>query len=159
MYVKLPFPLLPYLGLNTNDCDEEDFFRTGDIGRFDEESYLAIEGRLKDFIRMRDVDNQLLEIHAATIEEVILKETDFATVCVVGVYDPGASFEVPAAAILKNPNSKMMEQDVVKIVAEKLTPKYIEGGVYFLDKIPTNTVGKVRKLDVIKIINKLRNGG
>jgi acyl-CoA synthetase (AMP-forming)/AMP-acid ligase II len=64
-------------------ADEDGWYHTGDLGRFDEDGHLWITGRRIDRIVTGGVT-----IDAVEVEEAIRAHPGVADVCVVGVPDP-----------------------------------------------------------------------
>lgn len=115
---KIKYPFLEYFGdkENTeNACDQDGWFKTGDIGHFDEDGYLYIVDRKKDILKYRN--NQ---ISPSEIENVLLKVADIKQACVIGIPDD-VSTELPAAIIVRQPNSHITESDIDQIVVGTLT--------------------------------------
>jgi len=112
---------------------------TGDLGRFDEEGYLYIVGRLKDMI-IRGGQN----IYPAQVENVLLKLAGVEEVCVVGVEEPRWGQEVLAIVKLAEGQS-LTERDVVDFCRDNLAnykcPRYVR----FVNELPKTATGKVRK--------------
>lgn len=53
------------------------------------------------------------------------------------------------AFVVKRPNSTLTENDIENYVRERVVDeKKIRGGVYFVDCLPINTSGKVRRGEV-----------
>jgi acyl-CoA synthetase (AMP-forming)/AMP-acid ligase II len=63
--------------------DEEDFYRTGDLGRWTDGDYLVITGRLKDII-IRNGEN----IAPKEVEDLLGGHPDIAEIAIVGLPDP-----------------------------------------------------------------------
>ena len=82
-------------------------------------------------------------MYPVEIEEVIRTHPDVAEAGVFGVPDDVVQ-ELVTAAVVKKPGSDLTEQEVEKLVADKLEDfKRLRGGVFFVDKIPTNQQGKI----------------
>lgn len=152
--VQHTIPVYGYLLEEANDeaFDAEGFLRTGDLGYFDSEYFLFVEGRHKDLIKHKGV-----HLNANTIEEFILSETGLSQCCVVGLNNPVRGDELPAAAIVPPTNCKYMPEDIVKLVAAKLPEhKHLDGGVFFVDELPLTSSGKVIRHEVKKLLTKLK---
>ena len=72
------------------------WFRTGDIGQFDADGYLAIVDRKKDMI-LRGGFN----VYPREIEEVLMTHPAVALAAVVGVPDERLGEEVKAFVVLR----------------------------------------------------------
>jgi len=80
-----PQMFLGYLDatLNSDAFDQDGYFRTGDLGFFDDGGYLHVAGRLKDVINRKGEN-----ISAKEIEDELYHHPDIAEVAVIGLPDP-----------------------------------------------------------------------
>ena len=134
---------------NKNTYIEEHYFRTGDLGRLDNEGYLWITGRAKDLI-IRGGHN----IDPAIIEEALCKHPMVAFVGAIGQPD-ARSGEIPCAYVELTEQAYMNKSvsisELVEFCKEHIferaaIPKYIE----IMQELPKTAVGKVFKPDLRK---------
>lgn len=98
---------------NETAIDDEGFFHTGDVGRFDENGHLSIEGRTKNDITVFYSDRIILP---SEMEEYLLTVPDILEACVVGV--PVAfGGNLPAAVIIRKKDSELTTHDVHNVIA------------------------------------------
>lgn len=93
--------------------DDKGFFRTVDCGYFDENGILFFEDRIKNLIRVYYFRVPILPFE---IEEFLLKMPGVNEVCVVGI-PVAIGAGLPAAVIVRQPNSQLCEKDVFDVVA------------------------------------------
>jgi acyl-CoA synthetase (AMP-forming)/AMP-acid ligase II len=137
-----PSLMLGYLDEQSEGCPHpvEALLRTGDLGRFDEDGYLFITGRIKDVI-IRGGEN----LSPSLIEGVIAKVTGVQACCVAGKADNDLG-EVPWAFIVRAPGSAgdgLTRQQIDSAVEESLSRIHKPAGYLFVDALPENAVGKV----------------
>lgn len=96
--------------------DSEGFFRTGDIGHFDKNGILCIEDRKKNSIKVFYFRSMLFPFE---IEEFLITLPDIQEVYVVGVPIEGDT-TLPAAMIVRKPNSKLSKRDVFNVSAGEM---------------------------------------
>lgn len=100
---------------NAAAIDEEGFFRSGDIGHFNENCKLFFQDRKKNVMKVFYFDNILLPLK---IEECLIKVPSIKEVCVVGI--PIVCDDcLPAALVVRRPNSNLSQHDVFNVVAGK----------------------------------------
>ncbi|CAG9134687.1 unnamed protein product [Plutella xylostella] len=128
-----------YIGRpRSEDFDDEGFYRSGDIGYYDEDGYFFIVDRLKELIKYKG-----FQVPPAEIEAELLKHPAIRDAGVVGVPDR-ASGELPLAFVVTQPGAAVTEREIQSYVAEKLSnPKQLRGGVRFVNEIPKNPSGKI----------------
>ncbi|HET8603910.1 MAG TPA: long-chain-fatty-acid--CoA ligase [Marmoricola sp.] len=118
---------------------EDGWFRTGDIGRVDEDGYVYIEDRLKDMI-ISGGEN----IYSPEIERVLAEHPAVAEVAVIGVPDERWGEQVKAVVALK-PGAEATEQELVAHCHEHLASFKCPRSVDVLDALPRNPTGKILK--------------
>jgi len=117
------------------------FFRTGDLAVRDAEGYIRITGRKKDII-IRKGEN----LSAKGIEDELAAHPAVADVAVIGVPD-AASGERVCACVVTRPGADVLTLAGVRTFMEgrgvmrQKIPEQIE----FVDELPRNATGKVRK--------------
>jgi fatty-acyl-CoA synthase len=120
------------------------WFRTGDLGRWDEDGFLWIEGRSRELI-ISGGEN----IHPAELENVLSDCAAIAESAVLGVADAKWG-EVCCAVVVRKPGARLEENDVLALFTEKLARYKHPRRVVFIDSLPKNAMGKVQKFELKK---------
>lgn len=95
--------------------DDEGFFRTGDIGHFDEKGALFIEGRIKNIMQVFHFGGFILPTE---IEEYIISLAEIKEACVVGIPLLNLNGPVlPAAVVVRETNSDVNQRNIFDLVA------------------------------------------
>lgn len=118
-------------------CDG--WFRTGDLGYFDEERYLYLVDRKKDMI-ISGGEN----IYSREVEDVILRHADVREVAVFGVPDEKWGESVMAVVRLLagcEPDAAVLKAHCANEMARYKCPKKVE----FVEEMPLNSTGKIDK--------------
>lgn len=143
--------------LNATPEAQKDFqdgwFLTGDLGYFDEEGYLWLNGRRKHII------NHGGEKINPTIVEGTLGNLDFVKdVAVVGTTDKLYGENVAAAIILQDGInvSEDLKQYIFSYTEEKLAKYRRPTEIYFINQFPLNPTGKVLRPQLVKQLEKIK---
>ncbi|HEX2962635.1 MAG TPA: AMP-binding protein [Ignavibacteriales bacterium] len=119
IWAKGPNVMLGYYNNEkaTRDTFEDGYFKTGDIGRFDEDGFLHISGRKKNVIISKNGKNVFPE----EIED-ILNRSPFVSECFVYGEEDAKETEVIAAQIVVDAEAfiELSEQKDVKITNEMM---------------------------------------
>lgn len=135
-------------GASKNVIDNEGFFRTGDIGHFNENGALFVVDRKKELMNYKG-----FQINPSEIENVIQEIDGVKLVAVVGVLDPVVQNLSTAVVVKRRGCETLTEKQIIDHVARKLPEhKQIHGGVYFVDEMPMTPSGKIKKRDVLEVI-------
>jgi long-chain acyl-CoA synthetase len=120
---------------------KDGFFRTGDIGRMDEQGYVYIVDRKKDMVNVSGFN-----VYPNEVEGVMAMHPGVLECAVIGVPDANSGEAVKLFVVKKDPN--LTEQELMKFAAEQLTgykkPKYIE----FRSDLPKTNVGKILRREL-----------
>jgi malonyl-CoA/methylmalonyl-CoA synthetase len=120
------------------------WFRTGDLGKRDEEGYYYITDRLKHII-ISGGEN----ISPKELESVINQHQKVLESCVVGIPDERWGEKVVAAVVLK-PDMALTEKEMKDYCKSQLLDWKCPKEVFFLEELPRNKMGKVMKEEVVK---------
>ena len=120
----------------------ETFFRTGDMGRFDEDGFLYLLDRIKDMIISGGFN-----IYAADLESVMTPHDDVADVAVIGI--PSDRWgETPLGLVVKTPGSSLSEDELLAWANDRLGKAQRLAAIEFRDSLPRSTIGKVLKREL-----------
>jgi acyl-coenzyme A synthetase/AMP-(fatty) acid ligase len=123
---------------------DDGWFHTGDLGWFDDDGFLWLDGRVSDMINRGG-----LKVFPGTVEDVLLAADGVREAAVVGVGDDRLG-EVPWAFVVRTDDA-LGEDDLIAWCRERLTPYRVPVRVQFVDQLPRNDVGKVVKRELAAI--------
>jgi len=119
--------------------DEHGWVHTGDLGSFDPEGFVHIEGRLKDMV-IRGGEN----ISPREIEEFLHQHPKIADVYVIGV--PDEKYGEELMAWIKLEEGASLTEDEIRAYADGKIARYKIPRYYaFVDSFPITVSGKIQK--------------
>jgi acyl-CoA synthetase (AMP-forming)/AMP-acid ligase II len=118
------------------------WFRTGDIGRVDDEGYIFVEDRLKDMI-ITGGEN----VYSIEVERVLAEHPAIVEVAVIGVPDDKWGEAVKAVVALEG---EATDQEIIGWARERLAAYKCPKTVDIVDALPRNPTGKILKKDLRK---------
>jgi fatty-acyl-CoA synthase len=124
--------------------DGKRFFRTGDLGYYDEEGYFFITDRLKRMINCSGY-----KVWPAEVESMLYAHPAIQEACVIAARDGYRGETVKALVVLKQDFSdKTSSQDIIAWARERMAAFKVPRAVEFVDELPKTSTGKIlwRKL-------------
>ena len=122
----------------------KDWFKTGDIGRFDSRGYVHILDRQKDMI-ITGGEN----VYSLQVEDIILEHSKVAEVAVLGLPDKKWGEKVVAAVVPKK-DQIITSQELSNFCETKIGKYKIPKDYYFLESLPKTPLGKTLKATLKK---------
>lgn len=119
--------------------DENGWIHTGDLGSFDADGFVHIEGRLKDMV-IRGGEN----VYPREIEEFFHLHPKIADVYVIGVPDLVYGEEL-MVRIKLHPGENMTEEEVMEYCTGKIARYKVPRYVAFVEDFPMSISGKIQK--------------
>lgn len=121
---------------------EDGFFRTGDLGSYDENGLLYFHDRIKDLIKYKN-----MHVYPADLENIIQSHEDIVEVAIYGKPNPLTQETISALVVLRK-GSNLTGEEIREMVNSQVEEfKKIRGAIHFVDILPRNFQGKVlRKL-------------
>jgi malonyl-CoA/methylmalonyl-CoA synthetase len=125
----------------TAEAFHEDWFRTGDLGAFSADGYLAILGRIKELIIVGGTN-----VTPGEVEVVLETEAGVAECTVAGLPDPDLGERIAAFIVPRAGEDPVALEQRLRTRAEQNLAPYKRPRLYrFLDAIPRNAMGKVER--------------
>jgi long-chain acyl-CoA synthetase len=115
------------------------WLHTGDLGRFDDEGYLYIVGRIKNIII-----NGGLNIYPEEIEEVLINYQKIKEVVVLSEKHEILG-EVPIAKIVLKENCDCTQEEIIKYCLTKLSSNKVPSKVVFCNELEKTYTGKIKR--------------
>ena len=121
------------------DFDGQKFFRTGDLGRMDEEGYFFITDRLK-----RMINASGFKVWPAEVEMLLYKHPAVQEACIIAARDAYRGETVKAVIVLRaEAKGKTTTEDIIAWSREHMAAYKVPKLVQFVDVLPKSGSGKV----------------
>lgn len=133
---------------DTQEAIIDGWFRTGDIGRMDEDGFIYIMDRKKDLIIHKGVN-----IYPREIEEILYSNEKVNACAVVGVKDAQLN-ETPWAYIELKEGESATEEELRNCISPFLATYKLPRKFIFMDKLPRNATGKILKRELRDLANQ-----
>ena len=119
--------------------DEQNWFRTGDLGVIGEDGYLRLVGRIKEMIRVGGEN-----VAAAEIESVLLQQHAVKQAVAVGMSDPRLA-EVVAAFVELKSGRQATKEELIDFCRQRLASFKVPRRVEFVEQWPMTGAGKIQR--------------
>jgi fatty-acyl-CoA synthase len=121
------------------EMDGKTFFRTGDMGRVDEEGYFFMTDRLK-----RMINASGFKVWPAEVEALMFKHPAIQEACIIATKDAYRGESVKAVVVLRaSHQGQVSEQDIIDWCRENMAVYKMPRTVQFADALPKSGSGKV----------------
>ncbi len=121
------------------EIDGKPFFRTGDMGRVDEEGYFFITDRLK-----RMINASGFKVWPSEVELLMFKCPLVQEACIIGTKDAYRGETVKAVVVLRAEHrGKATAEDIIAWAREHMAAYKVPRIVEFVDALPKSGSGKV----------------
>jgi fatty-acyl-CoA synthase len=123
--------------------DGKRFFRTGDLGYYDEEGYFFITDRLKRMINCAG-----FKVWPAEVEAMLYAHPAIQEACVIGARDAYRGETVKALVVLKPEAKNVTAVDIIDWARGRMAAFKVPRILEFVDELPRTATGKIfwRKL-------------
>ena len=113
---------------------------TGDLGYFDEDGYIFLSGRAKDFIKRAGE-----MISPEEVEQTLMSHPAIDDAAIIGIQDDDWGERVRALVVLKKGNEKPREEELIEYCRTRLSSYKKPESALFVEELPRNPMGKVLK--------------
>jgi len=120
------------------------WFRTGDLGRLDDDGYLFLEGRIKEIVNRGGE-----KISPREIDEALLAHPDVAQAVAFAVPHPKLGEDL-AAAVVAADGRRPTPEELRQFVAERVAAFKVPRKVLIVDEIPKGPTGKLQRIGLAR---------
>ena len=117
------------------------WFRTGDIGRMDDDGFIYIEDRKKDMILVSGFN-----VYPNEIEGIVVEMNGVLEAAAVGIPDEKSGEAVKLFVVRSDPS--VTEEDVMAWCDENLTRYKVPKVIEFREELPKTNVGKILRREL-----------
>lgn len=121
----------------------EDLLSSGDVGHFDQEGRLFIDGRDDEMI-ISGGEN----VFPGEVEDLLAAHEGIADVAVIGVSDPEWGQRLKAFVVREDDRDTLTEAEIKEHVKKRLAAYKVPREVVFLEELPRNATGKILKREL-----------
>ncbi|HEY5141457.1 MAG TPA: hypothetical protein VIJ25_19405, partial [Methylococcales bacterium] len=131
-----------------NTAFTKGWFKTGDLGYFDESGYLFVTGRLKEIINRGGE-----KISPREIDEALLDHTEVKQAVAFAMPHPTLGEDLVAAVVIKE-QGKTNAQAIRRFLFEKLPGFKVPSQIIILDEIPKGSTGKLQRIGLAEKLSE-----
>ncbi|MBA2326703.1 MAG: AMP-binding protein, partial [Actinobacteria bacterium] len=137
--VRSPYVMAGYLAREAESArfTDDGLLRTGDLGRFDHDGFLWLEGRRSELINRSG-----LKVFPGEVEEALRDHATVGDVAVAAMPDDRVG-EVPWAFVVPRAGAALDDAELEAHARERLVPYKVPARFVAVDALPRNEVGKV----------------
>ena len=114
------------------------FFRSGDLGRMDEDGYFFLTDRLK-----RMINASGFKVWPAEVEALMFRHPAIQEACIISTQDAYRGESVKAVVVLRATHKDTTEQQMIDWCRENMAVYKVPRTVQFVDVLPKSGTGKV----------------
>ncbi len=114
------------------------FFRSGDLGRVDEDGYFFLTDRLK-----RMINASGFKVWPAEVEALMFRHPAVQEACIISTKDSYRGESVKAVVVLRAAHRDTTEQDIIDWCRANMAVYKVPRTVQFVDALPKSGSGKV----------------
>ena len=123
----------------TTQAIRDGWLHTGDLGCMDDDGYIFLSGRARDFIKRAGE-----MISPEEVEQVLCSHPSIDEAAIIGVPDVDWGERV-RAIVVPRPGKEVDEADVIEYCRRRLASFKKPESVVVVEALPRNTMGKVLK--------------
>ncbi len=120
------------------EIDGKSFFRSGDLGRVDEDGYFFLTDRLK-----RMINASGFKVWPAEVEALLFRHPAVQEACIISTRDAYRGETVKAVIVLRADAKATTEKDIVEWAHANMAAYKVPRIVEFVDALPKSGAGKV----------------
>jgi fatty-acyl-CoA synthase len=120
------------------EFDGKRFFRSGDLGRVDEEGYFFLTDRLK-----RMINASGFKVWPAEVEALMFRHPAVQEACIIATKDSYRGESVKAVVVLRATHRDTSEQDIMDWCRANMAVYKVPRTVQFVEALPKSGSGKV----------------
>ncbi len=120
------------------ELDGKRFFRTGDLGRVDEDGYFFITDRLK-----RMINASGFKVWPAEVESLMFRHPAIQEACIIAMRDDYRGESAKAVVVLRPGHEHTTEQDIIAWCRDNMAVYKVPRSVQFVQALPKSGSGKV----------------
>ncbi len=126
------------------------WFRTGDIGAFDERGNLKIVGRNKEMINRGGK-----KFHPREIEEILYTHPKVLHAAIVGIADPRLG-ERNCLCVIPRPGEDAALEDFVALLQDQVATYKLPETMEIFDEFPFTPTGKIQRHELVRMVRERR---
>jgi len=130
------------------------WFRTGDLGRIDDDGFLTVIGRVKDVINRGGEKIAPLEV-----EGVLSQHPDVAQICIFAMPHPTLGEQIAAAVVPAAGADPVTVDALYDFGRRSLAAFKLPRRIFVVDRLPLGATGKVQRADVARLCATIADGG
>ena len=128
--------------------DSLGYFKTGDMGKLDDDGFLYITGRIKEMLIIGGEN-----VFPREIEECLTNHPDVMAAGVVGRSDVSRG-EVAVAFVELKEGATFDEQALRSWCRETIAPFKVPKNITVLGELPRNPTGKILRRELVRLVDK-----